>query len=57
MTASSDRQTLDQRLLAAGLLWNACDDGNLEAVQALVNNTPQDQRAVLLGRRHVSPFE
>jgi hypothetical protein len=30
-------------------LWKACKDGNLEDVQAVVNNnTPQDQRAALL---------
>jgi hypothetical protein len=32
---------------AEQLLW-ACDDGSLEDVQAVVNNTPQDQRAALL---------
>jgi ankyrin repeat protein len=32
---------------AMQLLW-ACKEGNLEDVQAVVNNTPQDQRAALL---------
>jgi ankyrin repeat protein len=29
-------------------LWAACKDGYLEGVQAVVNNTPHDQRAALL---------
>jgi hypothetical protein len=33
---------------AAAQLWKTCTDGNLEGVQAVVNNTPQDQRAALL---------
>ena len=37
---------------AAAQLWKACTDGNLEAVQAVVNNTPQDQRAALLRADH-----
>jgi hypothetical protein len=33
---------------AAAQLWKTCEDGNLEGVQAVVNNTPHDQRAALL---------
>jgi ankyrin repeat protein len=33
---------------AAAQLWKVCKNGNLDGVQAVVNNTPQDQRAALL---------
>jgi hypothetical protein len=33
---------------AAEQLWNACEDGNLEVIQAVVNSAPQDQRVALL---------
>jgi hypothetical protein len=31
-------------------LWEACKDGNLDDVKAVVNNMPQDQRAGLLNQ-------
>jgi hypothetical protein len=33
---------------AAEQLWKACYGGNLAGVQAVVNSTPQEQRAALL---------
>jgi hypothetical protein len=37
------------RFSSATQLWKACEEGNLEGVQAVVNNTPQEERASLLG--------
>jgi hypothetical protein len=42
------RQRVSFRSLAAAQLWKACKVGHLDGVQAVVNNTPQDQRAALL---------